>query len=296
MGGMMSCGFSAQVQPIGYAETDDLPDVLKVQFIPPIPKLDPENKWLPLLTPAQLVEIQTAFKRFDKDGDGHVEPKEIQRIMKDVGVDLPPSEVQKLIASVDDDGSGTVEFDEFVGILASNMIEHDGRAELETAFGLFDQGKTGYLDVQHARALLCNAGSRPLRADEVDALLSELQTDATGRIPMQSFMDMQCWDIPAARKNVLIASVVEDVSSTAGGAGGAGPDSLGPPRASQPPSSLPPSAPGSVPGSAEGGRSDNGSDGSGSGSISSGLVARPLGSAPPATDVHDRMQSPATDP
>lgn len=44
----------------------------------------------------------------DKDGDGHIEPKEIQKIMGGMGLDLSKEDVSKLIGNVDEDGSGTV--------------------------------------------------------------------------------------------------------------------------------------------------------------------------------------------
>jgi len=210
---MFSCGSGVQVSPSGYSESDNVPDVLKAHFYPPMPRLDPENKWLPLLTPSQLVEIQTAFKKFDKDGDGHIEPKEIQKIMGGMGLDLSAADVAKLIGSVDDDGSGTVEFDEFVDILANQMIVQDGQNELNTAFALFDPMQTGFLDAAHARELLCHSGARPLSSAEADGLMSQLQTDSSGRISMEAFRELKCWQMPPDRPSTkVIASVVEDVN------------------------------------------------------------------------------------
>ena len=42
------------------------------------------------------------------DGDGHINPKEIRTVMRDVGVNLTADEIKKLIASVDADGNGMV--------------------------------------------------------------------------------------------------------------------------------------------------------------------------------------------
>jgi Ca2+-binding EF-hand superfamily protein len=44
----------------------------------------------------------------DVDGDGHINPKEIRTVMRDVGVKLTADEIKQLIASVDADGNGMV--------------------------------------------------------------------------------------------------------------------------------------------------------------------------------------------
>ena len=44
----------------------------------------------------------------DRDGDGHIEAKEIQKVMKNVGVSMTDSEAKKLIDAVDEDGNGMV--------------------------------------------------------------------------------------------------------------------------------------------------------------------------------------------
>lgn len=52
------CLAAASRQPAGSAIS--LPRSVSLA----VPRLNPENKWLPMMTPSQLVEIQTAFKKF----------------------------------------------------------------------------------------------------------------------------------------------------------------------------------------------------------------------------------------
>lgn len=44
----------------------------------------------------------------DRDGDGHIEPKEIKRVMKDVGVRLEDEQIKEKIRAVDKDNNGMV--------------------------------------------------------------------------------------------------------------------------------------------------------------------------------------------
>lgn len=78
------------------------------------------------------------------------------------------------------------------------LADGGGEAELEQAFRLFDQDDTGYVSLSLAREYLMSQGSRPLAEEEVSDLLGELQPDAEGRVTMQSFRSLPCWQIPVA--------------------------------------------------------------------------------------------------
>ena len=131
----------------------------------------------------------------DRDGDGHIEPKEIKSVMSNLGCPQSDEQIKALIASVDTDGNGKIEFDEFVGIMAARMLKKDGDSEIEQAFGLFDDG-SGYVSVDTIRTMLMQMGSHSLPREEVDALLSMMQVDAEGRVTMDDFRDLPCWEVP----------------------------------------------------------------------------------------------------
>ena len=46
--------------------------------------------------------------RPDRDGDGHIEPKEIKTVMSQLGTPISDEQVKVLIAGVDTDGNGMV--------------------------------------------------------------------------------------------------------------------------------------------------------------------------------------------
>lgn len=47
-----------------------------------------------------------------------------------------------MIADIDKDGSGTIDFDEFVHMMTAKMGERDSREEIMKAFRLFDDDDT----------------------------------------------------------------------------------------------------------------------------------------------------------
>lgn len=197
MGGLVSVlGGSRMTKITPTGDVTMHPSADHASFVPPILHLNPKNKWLPLLTPSQLVEIHTAFKRFDRDGDGHIEPKEIKTVMGNIGVHVSDEKASAIIASVDTDGNGMIEFDEFVSIMASNMLKTDGAAELERAFDIFQQDSPGFVDVGLFRQYLTTLGSRPMEAAELDTVLGSLRPDENGRVPLDEFRRLACWQVP----------------------------------------------------------------------------------------------------
>ena len=63
----------------------------------------------------------------DRDGDGHIEPKEIKTVMGNIGVHVSDEKASAIIASVDTDGNGMVR-----GTLGSarSMVGAGGRPKL----------------------------------------------------------------------------------------------------------------------------------------------------------------------
>ena len=62
-------------------------------------------------------EIVEAFKTFDKDGSGSITKDELLNVLKEVGVDATPEELTAFMQSVDADGDGNINFEEFKKLL-----------------------------------------------------------------------------------------------------------------------------------------------------------------------------------
>eukprot|EP00756_Hemistasia_phaeocysticola_P042394 Hpha_TRINITY_DN16969_c2_g1::TRINITY_DN16969_c2_g1_i1::g.52006::m.52006/K04905/KCNH2; potassium voltage-gated channel Eag-related subfamily H member 2 len=64
------------------------------------------------------------FQVFDQDGDGQIDPAELKIILNTVGVPADDEDAEEMILAYDTNGSGVVEFDEFLMI----MLDHGGEA------------------------------------------------------------------------------------------------------------------------------------------------------------------------
>ena len=116
-------------------------------------------------------------------------------MMTDVGCSLSEEATKKLIAGVDTDGNGMIEFDEFIGIMAMRMLRNDGEGEIEQAFALFDDGN-GKVPVNHVREILATMGSQRMTDAELDHMCSMLTPDANGCVSMEAFRSLACWQVP----------------------------------------------------------------------------------------------------
>ena len=59
---------------------------------------------------------------------------ELGTVMRSLGQNPTEGELQDMINEVDIDGNGTIEFTEFLGMMAKKMKESDGEEELREAF------------------------------------------------------------------------------------------------------------------------------------------------------------------
>ena len=116
-------------------------------------------------------------------------------MMRNLGCPQSEEQIKKLIAGVDTDGNGMIEFDEFVGIMGSRMLKSEGETEIDQAFSLLDD-HSGTFHVDSLRHLMCEMGSSKLSVAEVDGLIATLQPDAEGRVSMEAFKKLDCWSVP----------------------------------------------------------------------------------------------------
>merc|ERR1711976_754517 len=68
-------------------------------------------------------ELKEIFRVLDKDKKGEVPVSELRWILKNLGDDLTEEDIDDMIADVDTDGSGWVDYDEFAHLMLSEEIK-----------------------------------------------------------------------------------------------------------------------------------------------------------------------------
>lgn len=76
----------------------------------------------PGLTADEIEEVREAFSLFDTDGSGTVDPKELKAAMQSLGFETKNPTVFQMIAELDRDGGGPVDFEEFLDAITAKLV------------------------------------------------------------------------------------------------------------------------------------------------------------------------------
>ncbi|CAL9118303.1 unnamed protein product, partial [Musa acuminata var. zebrina] len=173
------------------------------------------------LTDDQIAEFKEAFSLFDKDGDGQtlsiplcspffflflifiyflnwifflcgiptgcITTKELGTVMRSLGQNPTEAELQDMINEVDADGNGTIDFPEFLNLMARKMKDTDSEEELKEAFRVFDKDQNGFISAAELRHVMTNLGEK-LTDEEVDEMIREADVDGDGQINYEEFV------------------------------------------------------------------------------------------------------------
>ncbi|KAK8447114.1 hypothetical protein SEVIR_8G003000v4 [Setaria viridis] len=119
---------------------------------------------------------------------GTITSKELGTVMRSLGQSPSEEELQDMVKEVDADGSGAIDFQEFLTLLARQMREANGadEDELREAFRVFDQDQNGFISRDELGHVLQNLGER-LSDDELAEMLREADVDGDGQINYTEF-------------------------------------------------------------------------------------------------------------
>ena len=108
----------------------------------------------------KVTECKEVFDLFDKDKDGSITTKELGDVMRALGANPTQAELQEMINEVDQDGSGKIEFKEFLDLFAKKIKDPDTEEDLIEAFKIFDKDGNGVISVNELRHVMITLGER----------------------------------------------------------------------------------------------------------------------------------------
>jgi len=140
------------------------------------------------LTEEQIREFRAVFDEFDKDGGGTIDKIELGVAMRSLGQNPTNMELMDMIAAVDADNSGTIDFPEFLEMMVNKMGDSDTKEDLVEAFKLFDAQSNGKVDAAALKHALTKLGE-PLSFEEIAYVFSKLPVN-DGFIDILQVSDM----------------------------------------------------------------------------------------------------------
>lgn len=126
---------------------------------------------------------------FDKNGDGKITTKELGTVMRSLGQNPTEAELTDMINEVDVDNDGSIDFPEFLTMMARKMKDTDSEAEIAEAFKVFDRNGDGKISAAELRHVLTSIGEKLSDAD-VDQMIKEADTNNDGEIDIQEFTQL----------------------------------------------------------------------------------------------------------
>ena len=92
-----------------------------------------------------------------------------------------------MISDVDDDGSGTIEYEEFLKIMTHQILNRDPKDEILKAFRLFDDDETGNISFNNLKRLAKELGER-MTDEELQEMIDEADRHCDGEANEQEFL------------------------------------------------------------------------------------------------------------
>merc|ERR1712146_86167 len=145
-------------------------------------------------TDEQKKEFRKNFNLFDKKRTGSIPIADMGTVLRSLGQNPTEAELAALVEEVDKDKSGTIEFDEFVDLMARTSKSKDQmEEEIKNAFLTFDADNSGYITREELVETLTTMGD-PVDEETINGMIAEADLDGDGKIDYKEFTKIMLQD------------------------------------------------------------------------------------------------------
>ncbi|KAK2842844.1 hypothetical protein Q5P01_013044 [Channa striata] len=138
------------------------------------------------LTQDQINEFKECFSLYDRRRKGRIRAQELITVMRCLGSNPTPSEVDRHLTSHSIGRGGELDFSTFLSIMHQQLQQEAPEEEILEAMRMADKEQKGFILASELRAKLTGLGEK-LTDKEVDELLTEAGVGADGRVPCEQF-------------------------------------------------------------------------------------------------------------
>merc|ERR1719187_532067 len=136
-------------------------------------------------------DVKNAFRKFDSNGDGHLDRSELKQLLISSGKNVSDQEVAALFAQGDVDGDGMIDIQEFVKMMfpaATTTLTKVQQSfknlnDVKAAFRRFDSDGDGHISRTELRQVMSSFSEA-----EVDSIFALGDKDQSGGIDYQEFI------------------------------------------------------------------------------------------------------------
>jgi len=133
--------------------------------------------------------LRETFVALDSNGDGLLTPAELKEGLEKAGLKEIPPDLQKIMEEVDSDGSGVIDYTEF---LAATLEKRQYLQEgvCWAAFRVFDKNGDGKISMQELHEVLGSGEVDGATGQSMADLMAEVDVNGDGEIDFEEFMNM----------------------------------------------------------------------------------------------------------
>jgi Ca2+-binding EF-hand superfamily protein len=137
-----------------------------------------------VFSPEDRENFKNAFDAFDDDRDDRVATDVLGKLLRAVGFNPLPEEVEDM---QEDIAAPTFDFNSFLYILYRHAREADPEGELIDSFKVFDKTGSGKLKTTVIRQILGNL-KQPFTDDQISELLGQAEIDSNDEVCYADFV------------------------------------------------------------------------------------------------------------
>lgn len=144
------------------------------------------------LTDEEIQEFKEVFDLMDRDKGGTLGTDEVKQLMDLLGMKIKPEELDQLIREIDSDGSGEVDFEEFLQVMARPQDLPYTRADVMRSFKMFVDPKDpeGMITPEVLEKALLKYNNGKLPEDEIIRLVNSINFTDDGYIDYANQVSM----------------------------------------------------------------------------------------------------------
>ncbi len=106
--------------------------------------------------------------------------------MTSLGFEAKSGAIFQMLSDMDADGSGNIDFGEWLSLMTKRVNDKDSRANINKIFALFDDERTGYISIKNLRRIAQETGET-IGDEELQELINRADTDHDGLVSEDEF-------------------------------------------------------------------------------------------------------------
>ena len=135
----------------------------------------------------ELKKLRNIFFKIDLNLDGKLSKEELFIAYREAGINISKEELEKIIKSIDFDGNGYIEYEEFIRVTL-NKEQLFSDVNLKTAFDMFDEDKNGTISLNEILKVI--VADKDIDKTVIDQLKAEILKDGDENINFKHFKDI----------------------------------------------------------------------------------------------------------